>query len=77
MVVFNVPYSNHLQVNVPKGMVLTEAALMGGQNLEVKECAANEYYVSVPSPLPLQPFVIKLSYTKKNTSSSQYRKALT
>lgn len=77
MVVFNVPYSNHLQVKVPKGMVLTEAALMGGQNLEVKECAANEYYVSVPSPLPLQPFVIKLSYTKKNTSSSQYRKALT
>ncbi|WP_303011704.1 alpha-L-fucosidase [uncultured Bacteroides sp.] len=77
MVVFNVPYSKWLAVKTPKGMRVTEAALLDGGKAEVVETTRNEYNVGVPERRPDGPFVIKLRIENTQGNTEKYREALT
>lgn len=76
MVVFNVPYSGWLTVNVPKDSKISSAKVIGGGNVNVVETTTREYNVAVPKTRQDGPFVIKLDI-KSGASTSSYREALT
>lgn len=61
MVVFNVPFSGKLAIQVPKGVQIEKAALMdGGVKVDVVETTRNEYHVNMPDKAFGEPFVIRL-----------------
>lgn len=60
MVVFNPPYSGQLTVKTPKGITITTAKTLTGEQTQVTETTRNEYNVSLPKNMPQEPFVIKL-----------------
>lgn len=76
MVVFNPPYSNRLNVKVPKGVKLDRAMCLTGKEVGILEVARNEYHVMMPVPHPEEPFVIKLQ-VEEGSGERQYRDALT
>ena len=76
MVVFNVPYSNKLNVKVPKGINILSAKVLNGETLNVREISLNEFNIDMPNSVSNEPFVIKLNVEKKETTN-KYIKALT
>lgn len=76
MVVFNVPYSNKLNVKVPKGINILSAKVLNGETLNVREISLNEFNIDMPNSVSNEPFVIKLNIEKKETTN-KYIKALT
>lgn len=77
MVVFNLPYSNKLIVQTPKGTQLVNARLLDKSEVKVTETARNEYNVDVPTQNPGEPFVIKLQIKEEKGAADKYRDALT
>ena len=59
MVVFNPPYSGQLTVKTPKGITITTAKTLTGEQTQVTETTRNEYNVSLPKNMPQEPFVIR------------------
>ncbi len=77
MVVFNKPYTGFLEVQLPKGMRISTASLVGGASeVKVIETASHSYHITMPRPIPDEPFVIRLQVDKGN-QKRQYRDALT
>lgn len=76
MVVFNIPYSNKLNVKVPKGINILSAKVLNGENLNVREISLNEFNIDMPKSISMEPFVIKLNVERKETTN-KYIKALT
>lgn len=60
MVVFNMPFSSHLTVKVPKGKKILEAETLDGKKVSFVESTTCEYQISTPHPVPNAPFVIRL-----------------
>lgn len=77
MVVFNLPYSNKLVVQTPKGTKLVSAQLLNNSEVKVTETARDEYNVDVPAQNPGEPFVIKLRIKEEKGAADNYRDALT
>lgn len=77
MVVFNLPYSNKLIVQTPKGTKLVSAQLLNNSEVEVTETARDEYNVDVPAQNQGEPFVIKLQIKEEKGAADKYRDALT
>ena len=77
MVVFNPPYSGQLTVKTPKGITITTAKTLTGEQTQVTETTRNEYNVSLPKNLPQEPFVIKLEVKDAQKTQDKYREALT
>lgn len=77
MVVFNLPYSNKLIVETPKGTKIIAARLLNSSEVKVVETARNEYNVDVPTQKLNEPFVIKLQIKEEKKTADKYRDALT
>ena len=77
MVVFNPPYSGQLTVKTPKGITITTAKTLTGEQTQVTETTRNEYNVSLPKNMPQEPFVIKLEVKDAQKTQDKYREALT
>lgn len=77
MIVFNVPYSNKLNVKVPKGIKITNAMLIGGSKVRTEEIARDEFNVDMPSKKLEGPFVIKLEISDNAGKVNKYIDALT
>lgn len=60
MVVFNMPFSGHLTVKVPKGKKILEAETLNGKKVSFAESTTCEYQISTPHPVSNDPFVIRL-----------------
>ena len=77
MVVFNQPFSGQLVVDVPRGVVIQSAELVGDkQKIEVVETTTNQYHINAPKKLFKEPYVIRLTVTEKN-KTKKYRESLT
>ena len=77
MVVFQLPFSNRLQVKTPQGVNIIKATNIEQKEVKVQEAARNEYQVVLPASTPNEPFVIRLHIENKNQTSDKYRDALT
>lgn len=77
MIVFNAPYSNKLNVKVPKGIKITNAMLIGGSKVKAEEIARDEFNVDMPSNKLDGPFVIKLEISDNVSKANKYIDALT
>ena len=77
MVVFQLPFSNRLQVKIPQGVNIIKATNIEQKEVKVQEAARNEYQVVLPASTPNEPFVIRLHIENKNQTSDKYRDALT
>lgn len=77
MVVFNLPYSNKLIVQTPKGTKLVSAQLLNNSEVKVTETARDEYNVDAPAQNSGEPFVIKLRIKEEKGAADKYRDALT
>lgn len=78
MIVFNVPLSGRMTVQVPKGVQIEEATLLhGGGKVNVMETTRNEYNVNVPDKVFREPFVIRLQIRVSKENKDKYMDALT
>lgn len=71
------PYSGQLTVKTPKGITITTAKTLTGEQTQVTETTRNEYNVSLPKNMPQEPFVIKLEVKDAQKTQDKYREALT
>lgn len=77
MIVFNVPFSGKLTLQVPKGVQVEKAVLLDGNGeVDVVETTRNEYNVSMPDRAFREPFVIKLQLRMTTDSKDKYMDAL-
>ena len=77
MVVFNQPFSRQLVVDVPRGVVIKEAQLVGEkQTLKIVETTNSQYHVAAPKKKFTEPYVIRLIVTDKN-DKKKFRESLT
>lgn len=78
MVVFNVPFSRRMVVQLPKGVQIKKAVLLdGGQEVDVVEATKNEYSVNMPNKDFGEPFVIRLEIGVNTNGIDKYMDALT
>ena len=54
------PIPDNFTVKTPKGITITTAKTLTGEQTQVTETTRNEYNVSLPKNMPQEPFVIKL-----------------
>lgn len=74
-VVFNVPVSGILKIQVPQGAVISGAHL-GDQALRLRETEKNQFNLYLPDVRFTRPFVIRLQ-TRSGTSNHSYQAAKT
>ena len=77
MVVCYPPYSGQLTVKTPKGITITTAKTLPGEQPQVTDTTRNEYNVSLPKNMPQEAFVIKLEVKDAQKTQDKYREALT
>ncbi len=79
MVVFNVPVSLSLNLKLPRGMVITSAALVGEptQQYQPEEVAPDQYMIHLEPKRYDKPIVIALVLTGKSKTNGNYREAKT
>ncbi|ATL48702.1 alpha-L-fucosidase [Chitinophaga caeni] len=79
MVIFNVPVSGLLHVDVPKGMILKKAHFLTtpGQQIKVEEIAKNQYLLHMPIKLYTSPQVIVVECDNGKENANKYQDAKT